>query len=183
MAQAMILPKLGNTVESAIILNWRAAVGAAVSVGDVLCEIETDKATLEVESTASGIVLAHFYQEGDEVPVMQNIAVVGQAGEAYAQFMPAATSEPITTTSPEPPPINARDQIRKFSASESTGKPHISPRAKHLAKRKGIDYADLRGSGPEGRIIERDIEGGDRPPSEAQSGGTENARQRGLQTR
>ncbi len=158
MAQAMILPKLGNTVESAIILNWRAAIGAAVTVGDVLCEIETDKATLEVESTADGIVLAHFYQEGDEVPVLQNIAVVGQAGEAYAQFMPAATSEPIATTSPELPPINAGDQIRSFSASESTGKPHISPRAKHLAQRKGIDYADLSGSGPEGRIIERDIE-------------------------
>ena len=157
MAQAMILPKLGNTVESAIILNWRAAIGAAVTVGDVLCEIETDKATLEVESTADGIVLAHFYQEGDEVPVLQNIAVVGQAGEAYAQFMPAATSEPIATTSPEPPPNKQREPISSFSASESTGKPHISPRAKHLAKRKGIDYADLRGSGPEGRIIERDI--------------------------
>ena len=158
MVQAIILPKLGNTVESAIILNWRADIGAAVTMGDVLCEIETDKATLEVESTASGIVLAHFYQEGDEVPVLQNIAVVGQAGESYAQFRPAATSEPNTTATTLASPINAGDQMRSFSASESTGTPHISPRAKHLAQRKGIDFADLRGSGPEGRIIERDIE-------------------------
>ena len=90
MPQAIVMPKLGNTVESAIILSWRVGVGDAVKAGDSLCEIETDKATLEVESSASGILLARFFEEGDEVPVMQNIAVVGRAGESFDRLSPSS---------------------------------------------------------------------------------------------
>ena len=86
MAEAVVMPKLGNTVESAIILCWHVAVGDAVKVGDLLCEIETDKATLEIESTAGGIMLAQLCAAGDEVPVLSNIAVVGSAGESIAEF-------------------------------------------------------------------------------------------------
>ena len=135
MAQAIVMPKLGNTVESAILLAWHVAVGESIAAGEPLCEIETDKAALEVESAVSGVLLAQFFEEGDEVPVLENIAAVGQAGESFAELMPATASSPAPTK-----PV------------------FISPRAKNLARRKGIDYRQVSGSGPNGRIIERDIE-------------------------
>ena len=158
MAVAIILPKLGNTVESAILLSWHVAVGESVSVGDVLCEIETDKATLEIESTASGILLAQLSRVGDEVPVMSNIALVGQEGESVDEFMPQV---PI----PQPHPAVSMAGIPQGeTASSESGRADagssvkVSPRARNLAQRKGIDYDKLSGSGPGGRIIERDVE-------------------------
>lgn len=140
MAQAIVMPKLGNTVESVILLTWRVAVGETVAAGEPLCEIETDKAALEVESDVSGVLLAQFFKEGDEVPALENIAAVGQADEAFAELMPTSLQ-----TNP----------AASVTASELV---FISPRAKNLAQRKGIDYQQLVGSGPNGRIIERDIE-------------------------
>ena len=131
MAQAIVMPKLGNTVDSVILLAWHVEVGESVAAGDVLCEIETDKAALEVESAASGVLLAQFFEAGDEVPALENIAAVGRAGESFAELMPAQV-----------PPNSV----------------FISPRAKNLAQRKGVDYQQVTGSGPNGRIIERDIE-------------------------
>ena len=148
MPEAIVMPKLGNTVESAIILAWHVGVGDPVKTGEALCEIETDKATLEVESSASGILLARFFEAGDEVPVMQNIAVVGQAGESFDRLAPvsAAPAEPVR-------PSVSFEQIDE----KSDGKVFISPRARNLALRKGIDYSEIEGTGPAGRIIERDI--------------------------
>lgn len=141
MAQAIVMPKLGNTVESAILLAWHVAVGETVAAGDLLCEIETDKAALEVESDVSGVLLARFFEEGDEVSALENIAAVGQIGESFAELMPTAL------------------QSNPAASSVKPGRPvFISPRAKNLARRKGIDYRQLVGSGPNGRIIERDIE-------------------------
>lgn len=144
MAQAIVMPKLGNTVESAILLTWHVAVGESIAAGEPLCEIETDKAALEVESTVSGVLLAQFFEEGDEVPVLENIAAVGQAGESFAELMPA-TAQPQQTPAMESIPASTKPVL-------------ISPRAKNLARRKGIDYRQVSGSGPNGRIIERDIE-------------------------
>ncbi len=144
MAQAVVMPKLGNTVESAILLTWHVAVGETVAAGELLCEIETDKAALEVESHVSGVILARFFEEGDEVSVLENIAVVGQVGESFAEFMPAqAQPQQVSATASEPKP---------------THPVFISPRAENLARRKGIDYQQVSGSGPNGRIIERDIQ-------------------------
>ncbi len=135
MAEAVVMPKLGNTVESAIILGWHVAVGDAISAGDLLCEIETDKATLEIESTASGILLAQLCAEGEEVPVLSNIAVVGSEGESIAEIAPVSEGGPAP---------------RKLVK--------ISPRARNLAQRNGLDFESIAGSGPGGRVIERDIE-------------------------
>ena len=156
MAEAVVLPKLGNTVESAIILAWHVAAGDPVQAGDLLCEIETDKATLEVESSASGVLLARLYHEGDEVPVLSNIAVVGQDGESFAEFMPLTAA-----AKKEPAPDWTGATQSKVSASSipQLNQPvFISPRALNLAQRRGIEIDSLAGSGPEGRIIERDIE-------------------------
>ena len=149
MPQAIVMPKLGNTVESAIILAWHVAVGETVSVGELLCEIETDKATLEVESSATGVLLGRFYEVGDEVPVLRNIAVVGDAGEQYEQFHPAA-EVPVETASTRP--TTAENQ------EGTEGTVFVSPRARNLAVRKDIDISSIEGSGPDGRIIERDIQ-------------------------
>ena len=151
MAVAIILPKLGNTVESAIILSWHVAVGESVSAGDLLCEIETDKATLEIESTASGILLAQLCHEGDEVPVMSNIALVGQEGESVDEFMPEV---PI----PQALPAQGEQGSIESDRVDAGNLVKVSPRARNLAQRKGIEYDKLSGSGPDGRIIERDVE-------------------------
>ena len=151
MAQVIVMPKLGNTVESAILLNWHVAVGETVAAGDVLCEIETDKAALEVESAAAGVLLAQFFKEGDEVPVLESIAAVGQAGESFAEFMPQPSPSAVSDPVPIPSPVAADRPAPGKSVA-------ISPRARNLAERKGIDYQQVAGSGPDGRIIERDIE-------------------------
>ncbi len=156
MAQAIVLPKLGNTVESAVILAWHVAVGAAVEVGDPLCEIETDKATLDVESSAAGILLAQLCRPGDEAPVLSNIAVVGRAGESIAEFM-ALASTPGDDMARERE-AGAPSAVSAESERESRQPVFISPRARNLAQRKGLNIDGLQGSGPDGRIIERDIE-------------------------
>ncbi len=151
MAKPILMPKLGNTVESVIILTWHVAVGDVVEAGAPLCEVETDKAALTVESAESGILLARFYEEGAEVPVLSNIAVVGLAGESVAEFKPQAAPAPAA------PPAGA-SETQADVAGDSQKRIHISPRARQLAQRKGINIAGLPGSGPAGRIIERDIE-------------------------
>ncbi|HBO36002.1 MAG TPA: 2-oxo acid dehydrogenase subunit E2, partial [Sphaerochaeta sp.] len=81
MAQQVVMPKQGNSVESCIIVEWKVKLGDKVAVGDVLCSAETDKSTIDVESTAEGVVLARLFEEGADVPVMVPIAVIGEAGE------------------------------------------------------------------------------------------------------
>ena len=95
MASAVLLPKLGNSVESSIILAWHKAVGDPVATGDLLAEIETDKATLEVESPADGLLLARFYEAGAEVTVMAPIGAIGAAGEDVADLRPHASETTI----------------------------------------------------------------------------------------
>ncbi|MCB0040367.1 MAG: hypothetical protein KDE23_11835, partial [Caldilinea sp.] len=82
MATPIVMPKQGNTVESVIIVDWKKQIGDTVAIDDVLCEVETDKATMEVPSTVEGTLLATLFAAGDEVPVMETIAWIGAAGEA-----------------------------------------------------------------------------------------------------
>ncbi len=157
MPTPIIMPKQGNTVEHVLLARWLKRVGERVQVGDVLCEVETDKAVMEVESSASGVLLETFYQEGDTVPVMTQIAVVGEAGEAVAA--PAAAPPVSAAPPPAPPPTAALTPPptaapRPAPNGELVG---VSPRARALAAQKGIDPATLRGTGPEGRVIERDV--------------------------
>lgn len=163
MATPVIMPRQGNTVESCLIAGWKKNVGDAINEGDVLCEIETDKAMMEVESPVSGTVLALFFNEGDDVPVLTNIAAIGQPGEDVEELRPngaaeraeaqqsksAAETTQTASIAPETPPATQTD---------ANGKIHISPRAKNLAARQGVNIANLQGSGPGGRIIERDVE-------------------------
>jgi pyruvate dehydrogenase E2 component (dihydrolipoamide acetyltransferase) len=166
MATAVVMPKQGNSVESCIIVSWKKHVGDSVAVDDVLCEVETDKATMDVPSPVAGTLLAAYFKEGDDVPVMTTIAAVGAAGEDTAGLAPAGattalppaptqpqTPEPAPTIPTTPAPISPA--AAAVSGEEPVG---ISPRARHLAERKGVDPAGLAGSGPGGRVIERDVQ-------------------------
>ena len=159
MATEVLMPKQGNSVESCIILDWRKKEGDAVSVGEIICEAETDKSTIEVESTAEGTVLKLLYAVGDEVPVQSAIMVIGVAGEKVASEAPAVTE--TIPTSPtaglaavEAAPVASAHKVAENYGSDTQG---VSPRARTLAISTGVDTTTLNGTGPKGRIIERDV--------------------------
>ncbi len=154
MATAVVMPKQGQTVESCIIVEWKKHPGENVAAGDVLCEVETDKAVLEVPSPVAGTLLAQFFAAGDDVPVLTTIAAIGAAGEDVSALRPAG-SQPAA---PPPPSAPAATPAVIATPSPAAGESGISPRARALAERKQVDTAALQGSGPAGRIIERDVQ-------------------------
>ena len=167
MATAVLMPRQGNTVESCIIASWKKSAGEEISQGDILCEIETDKAMMEVESPASGTVLALFFEAGAEVPVLTHIAVVGEPGEDIEDLRPGGASESRTAAPASQPapadtlvsePDVAEHQIAVTTLLPAGARLAISPRARHLAEERGLDITNFRGTGPGGRIIERDIQ-------------------------
>lgn len=163
MAEQVVMPKQGNTVESCVILEWHKSAGDVVSVGDVLCEVESDKAAFEVESTAAGTLLKVYFDEGEDVPVLSPIAVVGEAGEE----IPDAPAGNAAGDTPDNAPANAAgesggtetDTDTGFAEAHGAGTIAASPRARMLAEGNGFDVSVLagRGTGPGGRIIERDV--------------------------
>ena len=92
MATPIIMPRQGNTVESCIITKWNKKVGDPVAVGDILFAYETDKAAFEEEAKEAGTVLQIFFEEGDDVPCLTNVMVIGNPGESFAEFDPKAGS-------------------------------------------------------------------------------------------
>ncbi|MCC6614263.1 MAG: 2-oxo acid dehydrogenase subunit E2 [Anaerolineae bacterium] len=167
MAAPVVMPKLGNTMESAIIMRWSKNVGDAIAEGDVLCEIETDKATMEVESTASGTLLARFFNEGDDVPVLVNIVAIGAPGEDFESLRPegsAVAPQPAAESAPQVAQSAAPAAVEQPSSAPAIAPANgavthggISPRARNLASQKQVDMTGFPGTGPQGRIIERDV--------------------------
>ena len=160
MANAVIMPKAGITVESCIISTWEKKVGDSVKMGDILFTYETDKASFECESTAEGTLLEIFYQEGDEVECLVNVCAVGNPGEDCLALRPSgdaapaaeqAAPAPVAEQAPAAAPVVAEATV------STTGKVAISPRAKKLAERAGVDASLATATGPNGRIIERDV--------------------------
>jgi pyruvate dehydrogenase E2 component (dihydrolipoamide acetyltransferase) len=164
MTTAIIMPKQGQSVESCIITEIRIKKGDRVSQGDILFTYETDKAAFEEESRVEGVVLEVFFAEGDEVPVFTNVLVIGAEGEYADEFRPdesiRKTEKGTVTETLEA--AESEIQQAHFTASpgmiakdeKSAG---ISPRARTLAEKKGIDPSLLTGSGPRDRVIERDV--------------------------
>ncbi len=168
MATVVIMPKQGQSVESCIITEIRKNVGDKVSVGDVLFAYETDKASFEEESKVEGIVLACYFHEGDEVPCLTDVMVIGAEGEAVPERTAEGTADsrrqtadnsaatgPSAEHSSDSLEVCQSDSLKKVCPSE---KAFVSPRARRLAEEKGIDWQSLSGSGPGGRIIEQDVE-------------------------
>lgn len=173
MATPVIMPRQGQSVESCIITKWHKNKGDMVEAGEVLFTYETDKATFEEEAKESGVLLDIFFEEGDDVPVLTNVCVIGQEGEDPSQFSPHVTEEDQVKDEPvkdEPVKDESIQDVKEdllLSSEEQEiisitpqGKEDIikiSPRAKNLAQRVGVDYKKAVPTGPEGRIIERDI--------------------------
>ncbi|MEE9367236.1 MAG: dihydrolipoamide acetyltransferase family protein [Pontiella sp.] len=160
MATEVLLPRQGQSVESCIIIEWKVNEGDIVTTGQGICEVETDKATFEVEATADGTVLAILYPAEADVEVLKTIAIIGEAGEDVSALIPAEESAPAPETAPEvvdeqPAAIETPSATITTQASAFSGA--ASPRAKNLAAQKGVDVSTVAGSGPNGRVIERDV--------------------------
>lgn len=166
MASVVIMPKQGQSVESCILTEFKKNKGDKVAVGDILFAYETDKASFEEESKVEGTVLAVLYNEGDEIPVLANVMIIGQEGENIDDLLggaqPAAeAAAPAAETAPAAEKPVAAPEItvhQSAPAAAVEGKRAISPRAKALAEKLNINLAYVTATGPEGRIIERDIE-------------------------
>lgn len=153
MAQQVVMPKQGNSVESCIIVEWKVKVGDKVGIGDVILSAETDKSTIDVESTVEGTLLAQLFAEGEDVPVMVPVAVVGEAGEKVETSAPVQEEAKAVETAVSPAEVVA-PPIQSAAPSASAG---ASPRAKGLASSLGLPLSAIGASGPKGRIIERDV--------------------------
>ena len=161
MATAVIMPRQGQSVESCIITKWNKQVGDSVAEGDVLFSYETDKASFEEEAKVAGALLAILAEEGDDVPCLENVCVIGQPGEDVSQFSAAATvdgGEPAPAAQEAPAAQAAAPAAIAAAGSAVEGERiKISPRAKGIAENQNLDIKKAVPTGPNGRIIERDI--------------------------
>jgi pyruvate dehydrogenase E2 component (dihydrolipoamide acetyltransferase) len=154
MAQPVILPRQGQSVESCIITQWHKNEGDAVKTGDVLFSYETDKASFDETAKADGVLLAVFFHADDDVPVLSTVAVIGNPGEDVSALRPGGVPEqaeekPAQKTAAQPEP-----SVAPIEKREAAG---VSPRARATADRLGMDPRDAAPSGPNGRVIERDV--------------------------
>ena len=157
MAIPVLMPRQGQSVESCILGQWYKSVGDEVSEGDILFSYETDKSSFEEEAKEDGILLATFFDEGDEVPVLVNVAVLGKEGESFDELKPGGKT--TTETAPAETVEEAPKVIEfEVEASSPNKRIRISPLAKNMAKKLNVDIQALKGSGPRGRIIARDVE-------------------------
>ena len=167
MAQVVIMPKQGQSVESCIVSEFKVKVGDVVKAGDILFGYETDKATFEEESKFDGTVLAIFWKDGDEIPCLENVLVIGEPGESFEEFAPkgdtpsapeAVSSETVAARPlPEGPLPLMMPRVAQVSEETASSGSAVSPRAKKLAAEKGVNTDMIAGSGPYGRVIERDV--------------------------
>lgn len=158
MANAVLMPKAGITVESCIIGKWEKKVGDQIAEGDILFTYETDKAAFECESTAAGELLEIFFGDGEEVPCLVNVCAIGAKGEDVSALRPDGAAPAAAPAAAEEAPAAAPAAVQAVettAAPGGTGK--ISPRARNLAERAGVDGSLATPTGPDGRIIERDV--------------------------
>ena len=173
MAEVVRLPKMSDTMTEGVIVKWNYKVGDSVKSGDILAEVETDKATMDMEVYAKGTILHLALNEGDTTPVDSIIAVVGAPGEDFKSLLgsaPAAsaaapvavaeTSAPATPVAPvvEAPAAPTATIAQPATTHADGDRLKASPLAKKLAAEKGININDINGSGENGRIVKKDIE-------------------------
>ena len=170
MAELITLPKMSDTMTEGVIVKWTVKVGDAVKSGDVLAEVETDKATMDMEGYAKGTVL-YLAPEGQAIPVDAPIAVVGNAGEAYEDLLKGGAAS-ASSAAPEAPAPAAAPEVQAPTAPQATAatsssddRVKASPLAKKIAAEKGIALSGIQGSGEGGRIIKKDIESAGSAPA------------------
>jgi pyruvate dehydrogenase E2 component (dihydrolipoamide acetyltransferase) len=183
MAHVLIMPKQGNTVESCIISEWKVSEGDTVDVDTPVCSVETDKAIFEIPAGAAGTVLKILFTDGDDVPVLKPIMVIGNTNENWKDALPTGSDSNVSQHEPnvlsqessQGTGIAVEETVNNQASSPCASAPPrdqldiipVSPRAKRLAEEEAVDIAELgAGSGPGGRIIEKDIAAfiANRPP-------------------
>lgn len=176
MAEIVYMPKLSDTMTEGVVAQWNKKIGDPVSSGEVLAEIETDKATMEFESFYDGVLLHIGVETGKAAPVNAVLAIIGQAGEDVSALLagasqaapaseatpaaaapavsPAPVAEPVATPVSSP----AAAPVSQVAPATSNGRVFASPLAKKLADEKGIDLSRVAGTGDAGRIVKRDVD-------------------------
>ena len=153
----VIMPALGIAQEKGSLVSWLKKEGQSVTKGEPLMEVETDKATVEVEAPASGLLAHVTAAAGDEVPVGQRIAVILAPGESLpgesAKAAPPSAARAAPTVSPPEPP-----SVSRVHTAPVQGRIAASPAARRIAKERGVDLASLKGSGPRGEIVTQDVQ-------------------------
>jgi pyruvate dehydrogenase E2 component (dihydrolipoamide acetyltransferase) len=172
MANIIEMPKLSDTMTVGTLVKWLKKEGDAVKTGDILAEVETDKATMELESFFDGVLLAIFVASGSEVPLGAALCAIGKAGEKVSapEAKAAPAPAPAPAAAPVPAPAAAPTQAAAAPApapapkaagapapAEPAGRVKISPLARKLAAEKGVNPAGIAGTGPGGRIVRADI--------------------------
>ena len=165
MATVVIMPKQGQSVESCIVSEFIKKKGDTVKKGDILFAYETDKASFEEEAQVDGTVLEVFFSDGDEIPVLTHVMVIGAPGESTAEFNPntgTATAAPVAVSAPaaEAPKTAPTPAVVPAQAPAISGEmpAAASPRARALADKEAVNLSTVAGTGPHGRVIERDVQ-------------------------
>jgi pyruvate dehydrogenase E2 component (dihydrolipoamide acetyltransferase) len=158
MATPVEAPKLGNTVEECIVAKWRMRKGEPVAAGDVVVDIETDKATFEVSAPVAGVLLETFFEEGALVPVFTNLFVIGELGENAELFRPGSVGAPSAAAEKQAVDGKKLEPEVRTSASIAAGAGSpMSPRARRFADEHRFQPPPMTGSGPGGRVLEQDV--------------------------
>ena len=166
MAEVINMPRLSDTMEEGTLAKWFKKVGDSVKEGEILAEIETDKATMEFESFYDGVLLHIGIDEGSTAPVDSIIAIIGTEGEDITDLVKTDKPEIKVEVKEEPkvevkeePKVQVKEEPKPyFTSNDSLDRVLISPLARKLANEKGIDISSIKGSGDNGRIIKRDID-------------------------
>ena len=170
MADLITMPKMSDTMTEGVIVKWNVKVGDTVKSGDIMAEVETDKATMDMEVYSKGTVLHLMVQEGEAVPVDGPIAVVGKEGEDFQSLLTAsagasapaaikpAESEPVAAATPAA--VAAPTPVGAVTATDNStdGRLKASPLARKIAEEKGINLSNVQGTGENGRIVKRDLD-------------------------
>lgn len=155
--EAILMPKAGNSVEECILGAWRINVGDTVKRGDIIAEAETDKTSIEIEATASGEVLALLGSEGDLVPVLTAICLVGPAGTDVSGYKAAPAEAPKAAETPKAVTPAAAPAAASASQAPAAAGGHLSPRARKFVAEHPFVMGEIAGSGAQGRVIESDV--------------------------
>src|SRR6266849_5741802 len=170
MATQVVMPKLSPTMEEGQPSRWLKKEGDKVSMGEPLAEIDTDKATMEMQALSNGVLRKILIKEGESAPLGQPIAIIGEPEEDISSLLAAAQTKASESPSPQPAPEESKQtepaaatsQVSETSAavqpSDDSGRQLISPIAARMAADAGINLKSLQGSGPGGRIVKRDVE-------------------------
>lgn len=157
MASRVVMPKLTDTMEEGILVAWRKQEGDRVETGDVIAEIETDKAVMDLEAFASGVLRKIMVQEGETVPAGTLLGVIAEVDEDISSMLDEAVASAPSPQKAAPSAAPATARSEAVHSHEARTRPVASPRARALAAERGVDLSTIVGTGPGGRIVEEDV--------------------------